>query len=122
MPRILLVDDDPDQLDIRRLILEEAGHQVWIATNLADAVRQFQESSADSVVMDLCIPSAGDGLRLIREIRGASDLVNIVVATGWPADLPHSPESTMVNHVLQKPYKTDKLLSLLCGSDQAQVV
>ena len=116
MPRVLLVDDDPDQLDIRRLILEQAGHTVWIATNLPEAIEQFRDSAADSVVMDLHLPKSDDGLSLIRALRSASAVVNIVVATGWAADLPQTPESALINHVLQKPFKTEKLLQLLCSS------
>jgi CheY-like chemotaxis protein len=113
MSRVLLVDDDPDQLDIRRLILEHAGHNVWTASTSADAVSQFRNSRADSVVMDLYLPAADDGKRLIRDLRELSAQVNIVVTTGWGAALNEAPENTLVNHVLQKPFKTQKLLQLL---------
>src|SRR5687767_8229529 len=113
MPRVLIVDDDLDQVDIRRLILEQAGHDVWTATSAPEALERFHECKAESVVMDLYLPGRDEGCRLIRNLRALSDRVNIVVTTGWTAELPHLAERAMVNHVLQKPFKTEKLLRLL---------
>ena len=50
MGRILLLEDDPDQLTIRKLLLENAGHQVRIATSVPDAIN---EGGCDVIVMDL---------------------------------------------------------------------
>jgi CheY-like chemotaxis protein len=113
MPRVLLVDDDLDQLDIRRLVLEEAGHTVRTAASSEEALACFRESRTDSVVMDLHLPRSEDGLQLIRDLRALSDCVNIVVTTGSPAGIPGAREHAMVNHVLLKPFKTAKLLRLL---------
>lgn len=51
MPRILLVEDDPDQLEFRKLLLENAGHQVQTAA----AVSEVKPGSAavDVIVLDL---------------------------------------------------------------------
>ena len=113
MPRVLIVDDDLDQIDIRRLILEQAGHDVWTAASATEALERFRECEAESVVMDLYLPGRDEGCGLIRNLRALSDRVNIVVTTGWTAELPHLAERALVNHVLQKPFKTEKLLRLL---------
>ena len=113
MPRVLIVDDDLDQIDIRRLILEQAGHDVWTATSATEALERFHECKAESVVMDLYLPGRDEGCGLIRDLRALSARLNIVVTTGWTAELPHLAERAMVNHVLQKPFKTEKLLRLL---------
>jgi DNA-binding response OmpR family regulator len=51
MARILLVEDDPDQLGIRRMLLEKAGHQVRTATCAEEAMSNAEGSQV--VVMDL---------------------------------------------------------------------
>ncbi|MBK5294347.1 MAG: response regulator [Acidobacteriia bacterium] len=113
MPRILLVDDDPDQLEIRKLILEGEGHQVATSSSRLDALSGFLESTPDVVVMDLRLPGAVDGLQLIRELHAANHQVRIVVLSGWPADLTGKPEEALVLQVIQKPVKSHLLLRIL---------
>ena len=54
MCRILVVEDDLDQLEIRATLLENLGHRVVRAASAAEAV-----SDCDLVIMDL-IPGVGD--------------------------------------------------------------
>lgn len=56
MPKILLVDDQPDNLEIYRVILEHFGYAVHIASNGADGVRMAQEHMPDLIVMDISMP------------------------------------------------------------------
>jgi DNA-binding response OmpR family regulator len=63
MARILLLEDDPDQLVIRKLLLENAGHQVRTAASVADAI---DEGGYDVIIMDL-VPGCDDLLAHIPE-------------------------------------------------------
>ena len=51
MARILLLEDDPDQLEFRRLLLENAGHQVQTAIGTSEAMPGV--AGADVIVLDL---------------------------------------------------------------------
>ena len=53
MALILLVDDDPDQLEIRRLLLETGGFEVRTASTTGEAERLFGECPPALVVTDL---------------------------------------------------------------------
>ena len=72
MARVLLVDDDSAGLELRKLIFEREGHQIFAATDPVRALALFTEVQPDCVVLDLRLPEAADGLALIRELRGAS--------------------------------------------------
>ena len=48
MPRVLVIDDDAGQVDVRRLILEHGGHSVAAATTPA-AARDFELVRLDEV-------------------------------------------------------------------------
>ena len=54
MARILVVEDDPDQLEMRRLILEQAGHQVVSAQTASEALQHLP--GCQIVLMDLRLP------------------------------------------------------------------
>jgi len=112
MARVLLVDDDPDQLEMRRLLFQQAGHEVCAVADPAGALEAFGRDDPQLVVTDLRLPTTADGLALIRALRARSPSVCIVVLSGWPADLDHLPETGLVDTVVGKPPRTDRLLAL----------
>lgn len=110
MPRILVVEDDADQREIRRLILERSGHTVAAAASSSDALAHVEAHDADCVLMDLRLPRPADGLRLIEDIRARDQRLPVVVLSGWPEDLEQSPLASRVSATLKKPVETDRLL------------
>jgi DNA-binding response OmpR family regulator len=113
MARVLLVDDDLDALEIRKLIFEKDGHHVVAASSAARAREQFLAEPPDSVILDLRLPDPEDGLALIREFRAASPELKIVVLAGWCADLDGRSERTLVDVILSKPVRSEVLLSAI---------
>ena len=110
MARILLVDDDPDQLEVRALVLEAEGHQVASARSRRRAVSAFRRSTPEIVLMDLRLPRTEDGVALIDELRALSATVPIIVLSGWPDDIKNHPSLPLVSEVLPKPVRTQHLL------------
>jgi DNA-binding response OmpR family regulator len=97
MPTLLLVDDDPDQLAIRTMVLEREGYTVLAAP---DVVTALAHPIADLVVMDLVPDYPG----LIASIGSRAP---IIVLTGARVDgLP-------VARVLRKPCRTRVLLETI---------
>jgi len=117
MARVLLVDDDAAGLELRKLILEREGHQILLSGDPVRARELFSESHPDTVVLDMRLPEAADGLALIREFRSAAPDVRIVVLCGWPLDLEGTPEERLVNVALSKPIRTAALVSALSNSE-----
>lgn len=113
MARILLVDDDPDQLEIRKLLLEARGHEVRTADSAPLAIEVFSERNPDLLVMDLRLPRVEDGRRLIRDVRSRSSSVRIIVLSGLASDLSQLPEAGLVDDVLSKPFHSGKFLELV---------
>src|SRR5438132_12880097 len=102
MCRILVADDDQEQLDLRKLLLEAAGHVVARALDPRETIRLVQEGDAELVIMDLRFPNAAgtpdsaEGLALIRGIRAAGCRAPVIVLSGWPDDLYGQPEEQLV--------------------------
>jgi CheY-like chemotaxis protein len=103
MARILVVEDDPGQLQIRQQILENAGHQVVAAQNAAEALERL--SGCQLVVTDLRIPKPEDGRRLIEAVAGK---VRIIVLSGASPD-----ETLAVDEFLAKPCPSKRLLEAI---------
>jgi DNA-binding response OmpR family regulator len=113
MSRVLLVDDDTDALELRKLIFENHGHEVICAPSAGLAREQFCAEPPESVILDLRLPDAEDGLALIREFRAASATLKIVVLCGWCADLEGRTESSLVDLILSKPVRSELLLNAI---------
>jgi CheY-like chemotaxis protein len=119
MPRILVADDDPVQLDLRKMLLEAAGHEVSLARTTEEAVRCVREHGADLVIMDLRFPNSRgnpdsrEGLSLIRDIHESGRQTPMIVLSGWPQDLDGAPEEALVACVLLKPVKPSALMQAI---------
>jgi len=119
MPRILVADDDPVQLELRRLVLEAAGHDVHLAYSPKQAVRDLRELGADLVILDLRFPNedgtpdSREGLALIRGIHEVAGGTPVLVLSGWPADIEGEPEEKLVRLVLMKPVKPTALMQIV---------
>src|SRR6266851_1237745 len=100
MARVLMVEDDPGQLDIRKLILEQAGHEVVTAQTADEALDRLP--GCQVVLMDLRIPTPEDGMRLIQSASGRAP---IIVLSGAEPNV-----ALPVDEFLTKPCSSRKLL------------
>lgn len=55
MGRLLVVDDEPDIVEVLRTLLEFEGHEVWTAFDGAEALRRAGEGP-DSILLDVMLP------------------------------------------------------------------
>ena len=121
MCRILVADDDRQQLDLRKEILELAGHEVDLAKDPPETIRQIELGEADLVLMDLRFPNASGnpdsavGLALIRHIRDVGCRLPVIVLSGWPDDLYGQPEEKLVSRIMVKPVNTVLLMEAIEG-------
>jgi DNA-binding response OmpR family regulator len=66
--RILVVDDEPDLLELVRLNLSQAGFGVDVAATGGEAMKSLQAARPDLVVLDLMLPDVS-GTDLCRQLR-----------------------------------------------------
>ena len=80
--KILVVDDEPNIVELNRMYLEGAGYQVVTARTGPEALDRFRSERPDLVVLDLMLPGI-DGLSICREIRqkGATPIIMLTART-----------------------------------------
>ena len=110
--RVLVVDDDHTGLDLRRMALEQCGHEVTVAADCA-AARAGLADQPDAVLMDLRLPRAEDGLALLRELHQAAPAARVVVLSGYQEDLDGTAERAFASEVLAKPARMERVLEAL---------
>lgn len=113
MCRLLVADDDVQQLAIRKLLLEAAGHEVTLAHDAPETRRLLAELGPEVLVMDLRLPELEDGLGLIRCANQPRFAAKIIVLSGWTELLCDLPEEKLVFCVLGKPVRNSQLLEAI---------
>ena len=94
---ILLVDDEPNIIELAQLYLEREGYRTISAPDGQAALDAVDRHRPDLVVLDLMLPEI-DGLEVCRRLRGKNDPVAILMLTARDEDI-------------------DKILGLELGAD-----
>ena len=79
--RILVVDDEPTIADSLKQNLAEEGYMVDTAANGAEAIGLFDQGGHHVAICDLQLPDM-DGLDVVRHIKDAKPLTEVIVLTG----------------------------------------
>lgn len=79
MARILVVEDNPDNMKLFRALLTLKGHQVTALPSGEGLLEALEASQPDLVLMDIQLPGR-DGFELLTEIRASPFADLIVVA------------------------------------------
>lgn len=77
--KILLVDDEPDIIDLIAYNLEKEGYEIRSANNGRDAIEIAREFVPDLILLDVMMPDM-DGIETCVEIREIDKLKSCIVA------------------------------------------
>lgn len=77
--KILLVDDEPDILEIVGYHLKKEGYQISKATNGHEAVSVAEKIRPHLILLDIMMPEM-DGIEACEKIRDLEGLENVVIA------------------------------------------
>ena len=115
---VLVVDDEPEVLDLVRAMLSYGGHAVTSAASGREALELVAREPLDLVVTDLGMPGM-TGLVLAEELKRFKPLP-VILLTGWadeldPASVPH------IDVVLAKPLTRERLFAGIARAVPARV-
>jgi DNA-binding response OmpR family regulator len=111
--RLLLVDDEPELLELMRRALERHQHTVTTADSPAAAEAAFGASRFDAAILDLSLPGRSGEELALDFLTQAPDL-RVIIATGYPYSAAHLAAGLVARiSVLQKPFLTRELVRLL---------
>ena len=113
--RILVVEDNPDNMYVMDRILTHNGYTVHQATSGQDALNLLARMPFDLILMDMQMPGL-DGYAAVQTLRESPALANVpviaVTASTMPGDRERSLRSGCTDYVA-KPIDTRDLLKLV---------
>lgn len=80
LPRVLLVDDDPDNLELLGRILASEGYAITTATDADEALELVRAQGADCIVSDVRMPGR-DGFSLLDTLRAEHAGIPVILLT-----------------------------------------
>jgi DNA-binding response OmpR family regulator len=98
-PKILIVDDEPDVVQLIEYNLKGAGYDVITAADGAEALEQARSSSPNLIILDLMLPEV-DGLDVCKVLRRDRSTAGIPIVM-----------------LTAKASETDRVLGLELGAD-----
>lgn len=107
MLSVLIVDDDPEILELNTSIFESKNFKVFQASNGLEGFNLYKVYKPDLVVTDLLMPKM-NGLELLCAIRDLGDTVPILVVTGNENEAAGVVEK-LADGVFLKPYTNQEL-------------
>ncbi len=76
--KILLVDDEPDILEIVEYNLSAEGYQVYTAENGVEAIKKAKKHHPHLIILDVMMPEM-DGIEACEKMRGIPDLSDTII-------------------------------------------
>ncbi|MEJ8826859.1 two-component system response regulator KdpE [Variovorax humicola] len=109
-PTAIVIEDEPQIRRFVRVALQAEGWQVYDAGNLRDGLAAAGTRQPDLLVLDLGLPD-GDGVTLIRDVRGWSAVPIIVLSARTDEADKIAALDAGADDYLTKPFGTGELLA-----------
>jgi DNA-binding NtrC family response regulator len=111
--KVLVIDDDPEMLDLARFNLEKNGYEVTCAETGAQGLKLVAEHRHEVVLTDLKLPDIY-GIDLVAKLKAASPDTEVIMITGY-GDMTEAIEATKKGafHFLKKPVEFEELMALI---------
>ena len=112
--KVLLVDDDADQLSVRHLLVESIGYQSLTAQTAEAGAELATIHKPECAVVDLRLPTVERGVQLLRRLKALNPGIRLVLLTGTAeANWRHLLETGLVSDVIVKGSPTSVLIGKL---------
>ena len=112
---VLVVDDEPDLLEVAVAYLEDMGFTAMQANDGASALNTIAEhGEIDLMVTDIVMPGGINGAELAKRARLVRPGLKIIFSSGFPAEaLAERSMSLVEGPLLRKPYQREEFATII---------
>jgi len=121
--KILVVDDDVDVLDSRKIVLEHNNYEVLTATNIHVADEILKREKIDLIILDVMMENDSDGFNFAQQVKNDEKFskIPIILATAvnqrtkFKFDVENDGAFMPVEKFMEKPIDPDDLIVTIRG-------
>ena len=114
-PRVLIVDDEPDLLDILNFVFTENGCDVETAPNAKVAMELVRKNHYTAVVTDIVMPEM-NGKQLLSEIEKMQGYKPyVIMMSGYSLYTPDALEKAGACGYISKPFTREQIDEVVTG-------
>lgn len=117
IPKVLLIDDEPDFVDATKIVLGSKPYEVIVAYDGIEGLEKARREKPDVIILDVMMPEP-DGYEVCNELKSDPQLEHIpvllltavmkkIVHTRWTREMGMRTEA---NDYIDKPVEPDELL------------
>jgi len=124
-PKILIIDDDPDVVELVRITLEANDYDIYHAKNGTEGLRQVKKIRPDLIILDVMMDTVTEGFQVSYQLRSQEpeseyrdySQIPIIMLTGisQAMQMKFSREKDgdylQVDEFLEKPIRLETLLA-----------
>jgi DNA-binding response OmpR family regulator len=113
MAKIAIIDDDPDILDVSKIVLTSKGYTVFTAQNPDDGYNLIKDQKPDLIILDVMMNEPDDGFFLAQKLRREKINTPVILYTSVSKALGFDfgkSEIVPVDEFIEKPISPDELL------------
>src|ERR1700730_7402059 len=112
--KVLLVDDDDNDIFLTRKSLESQNCEVASAPSVTEALNQIASQRFDVLITDLHMPEPGDGFAVVTAMRHSQPQALTLVVSDYP-DVQKAMNAILLraDEVLVKPFDAKQLPGLM---------
>lgn len=115
MPRVLIIDDDPELLEVLGLAFEDEGYTVVRAVDGREGLKAIASEKPDIIVSDVTMPRL-DGFSLCRQLRERGDETPLVLLTSRDGEIDEALGRELgADDYVSKPFSTRVLLARMAA-------
>jgi len=114
MPKkILVVDDEPDIMDVATVRLRHLGYEIMPAVDAEEALTYLQNDTPDLILLDLLLPKM-QGDELCKKLKSDDKYKDIPIilftASAIRTSLPEDIKEMGADDCIMKPFEPEELL------------
>ena len=120
--KILVIDDDPDLVELIRLALETQGYQVFSAASGTEGLEKVKEINPELIILDVMMEHVTEGFQVALELRNPDPkseyapyrkipiMMLTAIHSKTPLRFTQAEEYLPVDDFVEKPLKASALL------------
>ena len=109
MAKILIVDDEPNIVELVVTACKELGHETFPFTNSAKALEQIESISPQLVISDIRMGKV-DGFDVLRQVKSTLDNCQVILMTGQGSEeVAEKAIAEGARYYIRKPFKISEM-------------